>query len=129
MWGHHGAVRETRSPCTWGVAYYLCMAAGWPGEQCSGRQESQSGAARKSKAVQGAGACLDASSGSTGFLVAVTSVHWPVEWVTVMRLTLPLGGGGPSGLVVLNCTGGRIPISGVEGLRLRGWFRDFSGEG
>ena len=37
VWGHHGAARETRSPCTWGVAYYLCMAAGWPGEQCSGR--------------------------------------------------------------------------------------------
>ena len=37
------------------------------------------------KAVQGAGACLDASSGSTGFLVAVTSVNWPVERVTVVR--------------------------------------------
>ena len=89
VWGHHGAVRET-----WGVAYYLCMAAGWPGEQCSGRQESQSGAARKSKAVQGAGACLDASSGSTGFIVAVTSVDWPVERVTVMRLVRLWGGGG-----------------------------------
>ena len=91
VWGHHGAVRETRSPCTWRVAYYLFMAAGWPGEQCSGRQESQSGAARKSKAVQGAGACLDASSGSTGFLVAVTSVDWTV---TVVRLTRLWGGGG-----------------------------------
>ena len=130
MSGHHGAVRETRSLCTWGMAYYLCMGAGWSGEQCSGRQESQSGAARKSKAVQGAGACLDASTGSTGFLVAVTLVNWPVERVTVVRLAqLRGGGGGWSGLVVLNWTGGTIPISGVEGFRLRGLFRDFSGEG
>ena len=109
MWGHHGAVRETRSLCTWGVAYYLCMAAGWPGEQCSGRLESQSGAARKSKAVQGAGACLDASSGSTGFLVAVTSVDWPVERVTVVRLARLWGGGG-GGLVGF----GRVKLDGRD---------------
>ena len=114
MWGHHGAVRETRSPCTWGVAYYLCMAAGWPGEQCSGRQESRSGAARKSKAVQGAGACLDASSGSTGFLVAVTSVDWPVERVTVVRLARLWGGGG--GLVGF----GRVKLDGRDDPNLGG---------
>ena len=113
MWGQHGAVRETRSLCTWGVAYYLCMAAGWPGEQCSGRQESQSGAARKSKAVQGAWACLDASSGSTGFLVAVTSVNWPVERVTVVRLARLWGGGGLVGF-------GRVKLDGRDDPNLGG---------
>ena len=83
------------------------MAAGWSGEQCSGRLELQSGAARKSKAVQGAGACLDASSGSTGFLVAVTSVDWPVERVTVVRLARLWGGGGLVGF-------GRVKLDGRD---------------
>ena len=96
-----------------GVAYYLCLAAGWPGEQCNGGQESQSGAARKSKAVQGAGACLDASSGSTGLLVAVTSVDWPVERVTAVRLTRLWGGGG---LVAF----GRIKLDGRDDPNLGG---------
>ena len=68
------------------------MAAGWPGERCIGRQETQSGVVSRSKAVQGAGACLDASTGSTGFLVAVTLVNWPVEQVTVVRVARCRGG-------------------------------------
>ena len=83
------------------------MAAGWPGGQRSGRQESQSGVARKGKAVQGAGACLDASSGSTGFLVAVTLVNWPVERVTLVRLARLWGGGGLVGF-------GRVKLDGRD---------------
>ena len=42
---------------------------------------------------------------------------------------MTLGGGGWSGLVVLNWAEGVIPFPGVEGVWLQGHFGDFAGEG
>ena len=53
--GASGCRAGDESAVHMGVAYYLCRAAGRPGEQCSGKQRSQTAASGKTRLCRGQG--------------------------------------------------------------------------